>query len=64
MEVKLDSDIEVALLSIKRKQGELVEECLKVWDSMEGELPSFERFVGMYVGEKMGNWIKNGGRWN
>jgi len=32
-----------------------IEKAIKVWDSMEGELPSYQGFLSFYIQEKMGS---------
>ena len=59
----IDRDIQIALADIERHKRQVASECIKVWDSMEGRLLSFEGFSRMYMQEKMGNWIKEV-RWN
>jgi len=45
------------------EEAEIVADCLKVWDSMEGKLPSFEGFLCMYVGERLSR-REAARRWN
>ena len=56
-------DIQVALEDIQRRLGEIVGECLEVWDSMGGKLPGFHSFCEMYIKEKMQEWAEKA-RWN
>jgi len=59
----IDKDILVVLRAIERQRGKITTNCLKVWDSMGGELPSFKSFCEMYVTEKLGIWLGRS-RWN
>jgi len=58
-----DADVQVVLKDIERKRGEIVEGCLRVWDSMEGEMQSFPVFCGMYMRERFKRWLLQT-RWN
>ena len=58
-----DIGILIVIADIDRRSYWMVSDCLEVWDGMVGELPSFESFCRMYIGEKMGNW-KEKARWN
>jgi len=59
----LDVDIQVAIVDLGRKQQRIASECMKVWDSMSGKLPSFQSFCEMYMRERMEGLIGKV-RWN
>lgn len=59
----VDTDIEVVLLDIMRVRQGIARECIKVWDSMEGKLPSFEGFCEFYMRQKWQEWVMKA-RWN
>ena len=57
------TDIQVVLEDMQRKRQGIVKDCLRVWDSMGGKLPSFQGFCEMYMGEMFQKWIEKG-KWN
>jgi len=59
----IDRDIRVALEDIRIHCQEISRECMKVWESMEGKLPTFESFCRMYMREMFGVWVRKA-RWN
>lgn len=59
----LDADMQVAMEDIERRKQEIVRECIKVWDSMSGKLPSFQGFCEMYMREQFKVWADKA-RWN
>lgn len=59
----LGAGMQVALADVQRHMGRIVKECLVVWDSMEGKLPSFEGFCSFYVNDRFGVW-RGKARWN
>lgn len=59
----LDSDVKIALLDIEKRRSVIAQECLVVWDSMSGRLPSFQVFCQAYMGEKFREWVRKA-RWN
>jgi len=59
----IDKDILVVLRAIERQRGKIVGDCLRVWDGMSGELPSFQSFCKFYVTEKFEAWVGRS-RWN
>jgi len=59
----IDKDKQIVLGDIERHSRKIAIECIKVWDSMEGAMPSFAGFCGMYMQEKMKKWFTKA-RWN
>lgn len=59
----IEADIQVVLEDVEMKRGEIVSECLKVWDSMTGKLPPFGEFCAFYVEDAFKRWIEKA-RWN
>ena len=58
-----DVDIRVAMEDINRQESKIANECLHVWDSMRGKLPSFQCFCQSYMCEKFNEWVAKA-RWN
>jgi len=54
---------EVAIKDYEGHIEEMAKECIEVWDSMEGKLPSFGKFCEMYMNGKMMAWLDKA-RWN
>lgn len=59
----LPREIQVVLADIRRHEEVVIGECLQVWDSMEGKLPSYGEFCRLYVKERMKVWGEKA-RWN
>ena len=51
---------EVAIKDYEGHIEEMVKECIEVWDSMEGKLPSFGKFCEMYMKERVKRWVEKG----
>ena len=56
-------DFLIVVEDIRRHSQEIASSCMEVWDSMVGQLPSFEAFCGVYMKEKMQVWLGKA-RWN
>jgi len=59
----LDTDIHIAFIDIEKRRAEIAKDCLNVWDSMSGKLPSFQCFCQSYMWEKFNEWLEKA-RWN
>lgn len=53
-------DIQVAIADVERHKRQAATECIEVWDSMKGRLPSFEGFCRMYMEERWKAWVGKG----
>lgn len=51
-----DADVRVVLADMHRHSAAIISDSLKVWDSMAGKLPPFDKFVRMYLAEGMRVW--------
>uniref|UniRef100_A0A6H1ZUD4 Uncharacterized protein n=1 Tax=viral metagenome TaxID=1070528 RepID=A0A6H1ZUD4_9ZZZZ len=59
----IDIDIQIANEDISRCRARLAKDCLEVWDSMSGKMPSFPCFCRSYMDEKFKEWLGKA-RWN
>ena len=58
-----DRDMRIAVADVERRKEEIASECLKVWDSMSGKLPPFDKFCEMYMKDRFERWLRQA-RWN